>query len=62
MAMNALQLALVKAGLAKPIKEKHNKGKSFRCHRCKAPMIKFEGTNVMACSECNNYFVFSEVM
>lgn len=63
MAMNALQLALVNAGLAEPIKEKKNKhGKQFKCHRCKSPMIKFEGTNVMTCSNCGNYFIFREVM
>ena len=62
--MNALQRALVNAGLTEEPKNRKPRGKDFKCHRCKSPMIKIPDTNIMACSneKCHNYFIFDKVM
>ncbi len=60
MAMNALQRALVKAGLAQEPKEKQKHRKQFKCHQCGSKMIQVLDTNVMACENCNQYFVFDK--
>lgn len=56
--MNAMQKALVSAGLAEKPKERKRKSREYKCHHCGAPMIKIEGTNTMACSSCKNFFIF----
>ena len=63
MAMNALQRALVKAGLAeKPKERKRRNRKKFTCHKCGAPMIQLEDTNIMVCSKEDknhtSFFIF----
>ena len=62
--LNALQRELVRKGLASEPKQRKNKGKEFKCRKCKSPMIKIEDTNIMACSneKCRNYFIFDKVM
>ena len=60
MAMTALPRALVRAGLAQEPKEKRKHYKQFKCHQCGSKMIQIEGTNTMACENCNQYFVFSK--
>ena len=62
MAMNALQRALVRAGLAQEPKERRPRGKQFKCHKCKHPMTKVPDSNIMYCEQCGNYFLFNEVM
>jgi ribosomal protein L37AE/L43A len=32
--------------------------KKFKCHSCGSDMVFVEGTNVMACSNCDKYFIF----
>lgn len=61
MAMNALQRALVKAGLAVEPKTRRPQGKYFKCHRCKTTMTKVPDSNIMYCSNCGNYFLFDRV-
>lgn len=62
MALNALQRALVKAGLAEPPKEKRrNRGKRFNCRKCGTVMTKVPDSNIMYCEKCGQYFLFSEV-
>lgn len=57
--MNAMQSALVKAGLVTDVpKERKRKSREYRCRKCGAPMIQIEGTNTMACSSCKNFFIF----
>ena len=56
--MNALQRALVRAGLAEEPKERKRHYKQFKCHNCGARMIQIEDTNTMACERCGQYFVF----
>lgn len=60
MAMNALQKALVNAGLAKEPKQKRRKGKDFKCNKCGTVMTHPEDTNVMWCPHCDSsYFIFT---
>lgn len=61
--MNALQKALVEAGLAKELKERRKRPRKYNCRRCGAEMIRVEGTNTMACSndKCKNFFIFDKV-
>lgn len=57
--MNAMQSALVKAGLVTDVpKERKRKSREYKCRKCGAPMIQIEGTNTMACSSCKNFFIF----
>lgn len=59
--MNAMQSALVKAGLVTVTdvpKERKRKSREYRCRKCGNPMVRIEGTNVMACSSCKNFFIF----
>ena len=57
--MNAMQSALIKAGLVTDVpKERKRKSREYRCRKCGNPMVHIEGTNVMACSSCKNFFVF----
>ena len=60
MAMNALQRALVRAGLAEEPKEKRKHYKQFKCFNCGARMVQIEETNTMACEKCGQYFVFQK--
>lgn len=60
---NQMSQALVSAGLAPAPKERRKRqGKQFKCHKCGAPMIKVENTNVMVCSQENkehtSFYVF----
>lgn len=60
MPMNALQRALVRAGLAQEPKEKKRQyRKKFKCHQCGAPMHQVPDTNTMACERCGQYFIFN---
>ena len=61
MAMNALQRALVNAGLAEEPKEKKHKFKQFKCFNCGGRMIQIPDTNTMACEKCHQYFVFNNI-
>ncbi len=56
--MNALQKSLVDAGLAEKPKERKRKSHEYRCRKCGNSMVRIEGTNVMACSSCKNFFIF----
>ena len=57
--MNAMQSALVKAGLVMDVpKERKRKSREYKCPKCGNPMVRIEGTNVMACSSCKNFFIF----
>lgn len=56
--MNSLQKALVNAGLADTPKARKYRQKTYNCAKCGAPMVTHEGTNIMACTKCSNYFVF----
>ncbi len=60
--MNALQLALVDAGLAKPPKERKWKPRSFNCFKCHGEntMHPIENTNTMVCENCGNYYIFKK--
>jgi len=61
--MNALQLALVKAGLAEEPKPKRKrKGKQFNCRRCNTVMTKIDNTNTMVCEKCGQYYLFDKTM
>lgn len=61
MPMNALQRALVNAGLAEEPKEKRKRYKKFTCNRCGETMTRLDGTNFMYCSRCDHsYFIFSK--
>ena len=49
-ALNAMQRALVSAGLAEPPKPKRRRHKKqFLCKRCKHPMEQLENTNILVC-------------
>lgn len=57
--LNALQRALVNAGLAEePKPKKRRKNKQFNCRRCGTVMTKVEDSNIMFCSKCGQYFLF----
>lgn len=56
--MDAMQCALVSAGLAQKPKKRKSKKREYQCNKCGAPMIRVENTNVMACSSCQNFFIF----
>lgn len=61
--MNALQRALVKAGLAEEPKQKRRRrGKQFNCKRCGTVMTKMPDSNIMYCEKCSQYFLFDKVM
>jgi rRNA maturation endonuclease Nob1 len=62
MAMNALQRALVNAGLAEEPKQRKPHTKQFKCHRCKHVMTKVPDSNIMFCEQCGQYFLFDRVM
>lgn len=65
---NQMEKALVSSGLVEaPKPRKRGRGKQFKCHICGSPMIRIEGTNVMACSgegkdkkKHKGYFLFDE--
>ena len=58
---NALELALRKSGLVnKKRKKRKPRYKKFECKKCGAPMIRIEGTNIMSCSKCANYYIFDK--
>lgn len=60
--MNAFQKALVKSGLIEDApKSRKRKPREYKCRKCGAPMVKIEGTNTMACTSCNNFFIFDKV-
>jgi formylmethanofuran dehydrogenase subunit E len=60
MVMNAMQKALVSAGLAKEPKSRKRRGKQFSCNRCGETMIQYDDVNVMVCPNCDrSYFIFS---
>ena len=62
MAMNALQKALVEAGLAEEPKPKRKRrGKLFNCRKCGTRMTKVEDSNIMFCEKCGQYFLFDSV-
>lgn len=58
--MNALQKALVNAGLAETPKERKINHRKYNCRKCGAPMIYIDNTNVMSCSSCKNYYLFGD--
>lgn len=60
--MNALQKALVEAGLAKAPAEKPRKPRKFKCRACGGEMVTIPYTNTMSCtnSKCKNYYLFSD--
>jgi len=60
--MNALQLALVNAGLAEAPKTRKPRGKQFKCHKCHNVMVKVPDSNIMYCEKCGQYFLFDRVM
>ena len=60
-ALNALQRALVDAGLAEAPKPRKRNSKQFKCHKCKNVMTKVPDSNIMYCERCGNYFLFREV-
>ena len=57
--MNALQKALVQANLAQEPKSRKSRNRKYKCRKCGADMEMIEGTNTMACTECNNFFIFT---
>ena len=44
--------------LAEKPKERKRKSREYKCRKCGNPMVRIEGTNVMACSSCKNFFIF----
>lgn len=60
--LGPLQQALVEAGLAEMPKPRKQQNKNFKCHRCGSPMEKISDTNTMACTNCNNYFIFNKTV
>lgn len=60
--LNALQKALVDAGLAQEPKPRKRNGKQFKCHRCHNVMTKVPDSNIMYCEQCGQYFLFDKVM
>ena len=61
MAMNAMQRALVNAGLAEEPKECKRRGKQFKCNKCGEVMEHPTDCNFMYCRNCNSpsYFIFT---
>lgn len=59
---NQLEIAFKKNGFGKNFREKRNRKKkvNMTCNRCNNPMELIENTNVVACTHCSNYFIFSE--
>ena len=60
--LNALQRALVDAGLAEEPKPQKKKYKQFKCYRCHNTMTKVPDSNIMYCEQCGQYFLFDKVM
>ena len=61
---NQIELEMLKKGLVnKKRKQKRRKRKKFTCHKCGAPMIYIDDTNVMACTgdKCVQYFIFDRI-
>lgn len=61
--MNALQNALINAGLAEAPEERKRKPREYKCRKCGSAMIQAEYTNTMACSnpKCSNFFIFDHL-
>lgn len=58
---NQMENELLKRNLIdRKQKIKPTKHKKFKCHKCGAPMIYIDNTNTMACSNCNQYFIFDK--
>lgn len=56
---NQMYYAFKKAGLdPSPLKPRKVKHKQFKCFKCGEPMSFIENSNVMACSKCNQFYVF----
>lgn len=62
MTMNAIQQALVNAGLAEEPKTRRPRPKQFKCHKCHNVMTKVLDSNIMYCNRCGQYFLFDRVM
>lgn len=59
---NQLEIALREKNLInKPRKDRKAKLKIFNCKKCGEPMIRLTNTNTMACSKCNNWYLFDSV-
>lgn len=58
--MNALQCELVRVGLAEEPKLRKPRQRKFKCKKCGGDMIPQDGTNVMVCQNCDNYFIFTK--
>lgn len=59
--MNALQKALVGAGLAEEPKPRKVRHKQFKCHKCGETMVHPDWGNFMYCPNCDStsFFLFS---
>lgn len=56
--MNALQKALVSAGLAKKPKERQYRPRSFKCRACGSKtMARMYNTNVAVCDNCGKFIL-----
>lgn len=60
--MNEMQVALEKSGLGERKRKRNRRRKPFKCNSCGADMNIVDDTNVMACSQCGNYFIFDKNM
>lgn len=60
--MNALQCALVNAGLAEEPQYRKPKLRKFKCKKCGSEMTPHPNTNIMTCDnpQCDNYFIFTK--
>lgn len=55
--MNALQKALVSAGLAEEPKVRSRRKRKVTCRGCGSEMRRVDSTNVIVCPNCKNYII-----
>lgn len=59
---NALKNAFLNSGFPEKAdkKRKHNFSRKIKCRACGTEMIRHEGTNVIACPNCNASFILTD--
>lgn len=59
---NALKNAFLNSGFSKKAdkKRKRNFSRKIKCRACGTEMIRYEGTNVIACPNCDASFILTD--
>jgi hypothetical protein len=57
---NALKNAFLNSGFSEKADKKRNFSRKIKCRACGTEMIRHEGTNVIACPNCDASFILTD--